>query len=196
MKQLSQNKKTMATFFVACLLGVCLTAAVVVGVTLLFSERFRRTGGTTAAVDKGGHVCRMVEISGSDVKIYYNPAPEELEDAVPFIESPGSRPLDDGESDIETAVGNKCSDEVLRQTLVSLMESGMTVVGQDGMPLSIEDIMDSRGCSERVIADGEKTPTTDSEPAQQKTRTGRKSGKFKGAMGKLDSEFKTKEEES
>lgn len=186
----------MATFFVACLLGVCLTAAVVVGVALLFSERFRRTGGTTVAVDKGGPVCRMVEISGSDVKIYYNPAPEELEDAVPFIESPGSRPLDDGESDIETAVGNGCSDGVLRDALVSLMKSGMTVVGQDGMPLSIEDIMDSRGCSERVIADGEKTPATDPEPAQQKKRTGRKSGKFKGAMGKLDREFKIKEEES
>ena len=108
------------------------------------------------AVDKGGPVCRMVEISGSDVKIYYNPAPEELEDAVPFIESPGSRPLDDGVSDIETAVGNGCSDGVLRDALVSLMKSGMTVVGQDGMPLSIEDIMDSRGCIERVIADGEK----------------------------------------
>ena len=76
------------------------------------------------------------------------------------------------------------------------MKSGMTVVGQDGMPLSIEDIMDSRGCSERVIADGEKTPATDPEPAQQKRRTGRKSGKFKGAMGKLDREFKIKEEES
>lgn len=186
----------MATFFVACLLGVCLTAAVVVGVTLLFSERFRRTGGTTVAVDKGGPVCRMVEISGSDVKIYYNPAPEELEDAVPFIESPGSRPLDDGVSDIETAVGNGCSDVVLRDALVSLMKSGMTVVGQDGITLSIEDIMDSRGCSERVVADGEKTPATDPEPAQQKKRTGRKSGKFKGAMGKLDSEFKIKEEES
>lgn len=111
----------MATFFVACLLGVCLTAAVVVGVTLLFSERFRRTGGTTVAVDKGGPVCRMVEISGSDVKIYYNPAPEELEDAVPFIESPGSRPLDDGESDLETAVGNGCSDGVLRDALVTDM---------------------------------------------------------------------------
>lgn len=148
------------------------------------------------AVDKGGPVCRMVEISGSDVKIYYNPAPEELEETVPFIESPGSRPLDDGESDIETAVGNKCNDEVLRQTLVSLMESGMTVVGQDGMLLSIEDIMDSRGCSERVVADGENTPATDPEPTQQKKRTGRKSGKFKGAMGKLDSEFKTKEAES
>lgn len=176
--------------------GVCLTAAVVVGVTLLFSERFRRTGGTTVAVDKGGPVCRMVEISGSDVKTYYNPAPEELEDAVPFIESPGSRPLDDGESDLETAVGNGCSDGVLRDALVSLMKSGMTVVGQDGMPLSIEDIMDSRGCIERVIADGEKTPATDPEPAQQKKRTGRKSGKFKGAMGKLDREFKIKEEES
>lgn len=186
----------MATFFVACLLGVCLTAAVVVGVTLLFSERFRRTGGTTVAVDKGGPVCRMVEISGSDVKIYYNPAPEELEEAVPFMESPGSRPFDDGVSDIETAVGNGCSDGVLRDALVSLMKSGMTVVGQDGMPLSIEDIMDSRGCSERVVADGEKTPATDPEPAQQKRRTGRKSGKFKGAMGKLDSEFKTKEAES
>lgn len=186
----------MTTFFVACLLGVCLTAAVVVGVTLLFSERFRRTGGTTVAVDKGGPVCRMVEISGSDVKIYYNPVPEELEDAVPFIESPGSRPLDDGVSDIETAVGNGCSDGVLRDALVSLMKSGMTVVGQDGIPLSIEDIMDSRGCSERVVADGEKTPATDPEPAQQKKRTGRKPGKFKGAMGKLDSEFKTKEAES
>ena len=186
----------MATFFVACLLGVCLTAAVVVGVTLLFSERFRRTGGTTMAVDNSGPVCRMVEISGSDVKIYYNPAPEELEDAVPFIESPGSRPLDDGESDLETAVGNGCSDGILRDALVSLMKSGMTVVGQDGMPLSIEDIMDSRGCSERVVADGEKTPATDPEPAQQKRRTGRRSGKFKGAMGKLDSEFKIKEEES
>ena len=187
----------MATFFVACLLGVCLTAAVVVGVALLFSERFRRTGGTTVAVDKGGGPdCRMEEIIGSDVKIYYNPAPEELEETVPFIESPGSRPLDDGESDIETAVGNGCSDGVLRDALVSLMKSGMTVVGQDGMPLSIEDIMDSRGYSERVIADGEKTPATDPEPAQQKKRTERKSGKFKGAMGKLDSEFKTKEAES
>ena len=148
------------------------------------------------AVDKGGPVCRMVEISGSDVKIYYNPAPEELEEAVPFIESPGSRPLDDGESDLETAVGNGCSDGVLRDALVSLMKSGMTVVGQDGMPLSIEDIMDSRGCIERVVADVEKTPATDPEPAQQKKRTGRKSGKFKGAMGKLDREFKIKEEES
>ena len=47
-----------------------------------------------------------------------------------------------------------------------------------------------------VIADGEKTSATDPEPAQQKKRTGRKSGKFKGAMGKLDREFKIKEEES
>lgn len=70
------------------------------------------------------------------------------------------------------------------------------MVGQDGMPLSIEDIMDSRGCIERGIADGEKTSATDPEPAQQKKRTGRKSGKFKGAMGKLDREFKIKEEES
>ncbi len=183
----------MATFFVACLLGVCLTAAVVVGVTLLFSERFRRTGGTTVAVDKGGPVCRMVEISGSDVKIYYNPAPEELEEAVPFIESPGSRPLDDGVSDIETAVGNGCSDGVLRDALVSLMESGMTVVGQDGKSLSLEDILAAKGCSESIIADNEKTPATDPEPTRQKKKVRSKSNKFKGAMGKLDSEFKTKE---
>lgn len=186
----------MATFFVACLLGVCLTAAVVVGVTLLFSERFRRTGGTTVAVDKGGPVCRMVEISGSDVKIYYNPAPEELEDAVPFIESPGSRPLDDGVSDIETVVGNECSDEVLRQTLVSLMESGMTVVGQDGKQLSLEDILAAKGCSESVIADNEKTQAIDLEPIPQKKKVRRKSNKFKGAMNKLESEFKQKETES
>ena len=186
----------MASYFVACLLGICLTAAVVVGVMLLWPKRGRRADRTTIAVDKGGPICRMVEISGAEVRIYYNPAPEELEEAVPFIESPGSRPLDDGMSDIETAVGNECSDEVLRQTLVSLMESGMTVVSQDVKPLSLEDILAAKGCSESVIADNEKTPATDPEPIPQKKKVRRKSNKFEGAMDKLESEFKQKETES
>lgn len=186
----------MTSFFVACLLGIFLTAAVVVGVMLLWPKRGKRADKTTMVVDKGGPICRMVEISGAEVKIYYNPAPEELEETVPFMESPGSRPLNDGMSDIETVVGNECSDEVLRQTLVSLMESGMTVVGQDGKQLSLEDILAAKGCSESVIADNEKTQAIDPEPIPQKKKSRRKSKKFEGAMDKLESEFKQKETES
>ncbi len=89
--------------------GDCLAAALV-GLILLLPKSVRRKNETTVAVEKAVPVCQTAEVCGSKVRNYHYPVPEELEESVPCIESPGSGPLDDRMSDIEAAIGDSSAE--------------------------------------------------------------------------------------
>lgn len=180
----------METTVIVCLSGIVLAAALV-GLILLLPKSVRRENEATAKIEKAVPVCQTAEVSGSKVRNYHYPVPEELEESVPCIESPGSGPLDDRMSDIEAAIGDSCRGDVLRHVLVSLIKSGMRVVNSDGTALSPEDIMSLRDDDEPV-PHKEKASVRALNPATQK-KPRRKPGRLGGALNRLDSEFRTKE---
>lgn len=175
---------------IVCLSGFVLAAALV-GLSLLLPKSVRRENEATAKIEKAVSVCQTTEVSGSKVRNYHYPVPEELEESIPCIESPGSGPLDDRMSDIEAAIGDSCRGDALRHVLASLIKSGMRVVNSDGTVLPPEDIISLRDYDE-IVPHKVKTSGDTLKPAMQK-KSRRKSGKLDGALDRLDSEFKTKE---
>lgn len=186
---ISKAKKIMMDVTI-CVCLLLIAAAVFIGLRLLLSKGKEEKKAPMVTIEESDGFCPMVEISGPKARTCDSPRPEDLQEPEPMPEAPDSRPLDEGPSDIETAVEDSCGGERLRQVLASLMRSGMSVVSrEDGRVLSLEDILAMEGVEERVIGAGDAVPGTDPEPERKRPGGKRKPKRLEGAIDRLDSEF-------
>ncbi len=170
-----------------CVCLLLIVAAVFIGLRLLLSKE---KGAPTVTIEESDGLCPTVETSGPKAATCDSPRPEELQEPEPMSEAPDSRPLDEGPSDIETAVEDSCGGERLRQVLASLMRSGMSVVSrEDGRVLSLEDILAKEGVEERVVEAGDAVPGTDPEPERKRPRGKKGTKRLEGAIDRIGSEF-------
>lgn len=183
---ISKAKIMMDVTICVCLLLIAV--AVFIGLRLLLSKEKKKAPMVT--IEESDGFCPTVEISGPKAGTCDSPRPEDLQEPEPMPAAPDSRPLDEGPSDIETAVEDSCGGERLRQTLASLMRSGMSVVSrEDGRVLSLEDILAMEGAEERGVEAGDAVPGTDPEPERKRPRGKRGTKRLEGAIDRLDSEF-------
>lgn len=183
----------MGTTVIVCLSGIALAAAALAGLNLLLARSAKgKNAAAKTETEKDGALCQQVEVGGQKAGAYYYPAPEELEESVPCLDSTDSCPLDNGPSDIETAVRGSCRGEALPQAIASLMRSGMMVVDSDGKELSPEDILSLRDDDKAAVPHERRTSRSAADPATKK-RSRRRADKPGGAPDRLDNELKRKD---
>lgn len=153
----------MCKTIIICLLA----AAVIIGLRLLLSGPGR---SKESKEDKSGDGTAVpYHAAGTLPDTVPGEQAEVQEDPVPMTDG-GCVPFNDSPSDIEVVAEGGRGGETPRETLASLMRAGMTVLAEDGRPLTLEDVLSMEGRAERVIPDGERTPWSDPEPERQRKR--------------------------
>lgn len=162
----------MCKTIIICLLA----AAVIIGLRLLLSGPGRGKapkGGGSVDGTTGPNSTASAE--GTHPDTVSDESAEAQDDPVTMTDGDGCVPLDESPSDIEVAAEGGSGGDTPRETLASLMRSGMTVLAEDGRPLTLEDVLSMEGRAERVIPDGKRVPWTDPEPERQRKKTHAKS---------------------
>lgn len=156
------------------LLVVFLALAAFLGVAMLISGRGKKPA-TEHPVREDGYKDEPVMVNAvEERREAYEPSPEELEEVSSCVDASAMSAMDEGPSDIETAIAATGDSGRLRLTLVGLLRSGMTIRDAQGRPVT----------EERLLAGVEKAEEKAPEAAPTKD-----TGNIRRAIDRLDIEF-------
>ena len=164
----------MTTIILKFLPVVLLALAAFLGVAMLISGRGKKPA-TGHPVREDGYKDEPVMVNAVEEKREaYEPSPEELEEVASCVDASAMSAMDEGPSDIETAIAATGDSGRLRLTLVGLLRSGMTIRDAQGRPVT----------EERLLAGVEKAEEEVPETAPVKDP-----GNIRRAIDRLDIEF-------
>lgn len=153
---------------------VLLALAAFLGSAMLVSGRGKKPA-TKSTVYEDGYKDEPVMVNAvAEKKEAYEPSPEELEEVASCVEASGMSAMDEGPSDIETAIAATGDSGRLRRSLVGLLRSGMIIRDAEGSPVT----------EECLLAGIEKAKEKATEAAPAKDR-----GNIRRAIDRLDIEF-------
>lgn len=96
----------------------------------------------------------MVEIAPTDIGGHYIPALDDLDIEDECVQSEDEHPMAlEDKSDFDTFTDIRTSPRRLRESLLNLINSGMTVIDMKGNVLTAEQILEEAGEAEEVISD-------------------------------------------